>query len=225
MLPPPAIAQMKANHASILYDPASKASLPYFAGGISIVIHPRNPNAPTVHANYRYFELTSDAKEGETPEVTAWWFGGGSDLTPSYLFEEDVLHFHQVLHDACQPFGSSVYPTFKKWCDEYFYLPHRGESRGVGGIFYDDLCNEPHHKMPNASSVERPNTKEEIFALMRSCAEAFLPSYLPILKRRMGMPFTEQQRRWQLLRRGRYVEFNLVNDRCDFASFLSQSTY
>ena len=212
-LPPPAIAQMRANHSSIPYDPASNASLPYFAGGLSIVIHPRNPHAPTIHANYRYFELTSDPKEGETPEVIAWWFGGGSDLTPSYFYKEDAVHFHQVLSDACKPSGPSTYPTFKKWCDEYFYLPHRNESRGIGGIFYDDLCEEPHHRMPNAGPGERPNTKEDIFTLMKSCLESFLPSYMPILKRRMDMPYTEQQRRWQLLRRGRYVEFNLVHDR------------
>ncbi|CAG7850155.1 Oxygen-dependent coproporphyrinogen-III oxidase, mitochondrial Short=COX; Short=Coprogen oxidase; Short=Coproporphyrinogenase; Flags: Precursor [Serendipita indica DSM 11827] len=213
-LPPPAIAQMKSHHASIPYDPASKASLPYFAGGISIVIHPRNPHAPTIHANYRYFEITSDPAEGDgEPKILAWWFGGGSDLTPSYLYEEDTLHFHKTLYDACAPSGPAVYPAFKAWCDEYFYLPHRKESRGIGGIFYDDLCNEPHHRMPDAGPGERPSTPEEIFTLMKSCGESFLPSYIPILKRRIHMPFTEEERRWQLLRRGRYVEFNLIIDR------------
>ncbi|KAG8809998.1 Coproporphyrinogen-III oxidase [Serendipita sp. 399] len=212
-LPPPAIAQMKSTHASIPYDPNSKTSLPFFAGGISIVIHPRNPNAPTIHANYRYFEITSEAPEGEEPQVLAWWFGGGADLTPSFLFEEDAIHFHQTLRDACASSGPAVYPAFKKWCDEYFYLPHRQESRGIGGIFYDDLCNEAHHRMPDAGPGERPQTPEEVFTLMKSCGEAFLPSYLPILKRRINMPFTQQQRRWQLIRRGRYVEFNLIHDR------------
>jgi coproporphyrinogen III oxidase len=212
-LPPPAIAQMKANHSSIPYDPASKVSLPFFAGGLSLVIHPRNPHAPTVHANYRYFEITSEPEEGKTPEVLAWWFGGGCDLTPSYFYEEDAVHFHKTLYDACQPSGPAVYPTFKKWCDEYFYIPHRGESRGVGGVFYDDLCDEPHHRMPQVGPAERPNSPEEIFTLMKNLGESFLPSYLPILKKRMDMPFTDRERRWQLIRRGRYVEFNLVEDR------------
>jgi coproporphyrinogen III oxidase len=205
----PAIAAKR----TLSFDPESQAGLPFFVAGISLVIHPRNPHAPSVHANYRYFEVVSEPKEGQQSEVVAWWFGGGADLTPSYLYEEDAVHFHKTLHDACKPSGSAVYPAFKEWCDEYFYLPHRGESRGIGGIFYDDLSDIPHHKLENVGPTERPNTQEEIFSLMKNCGEAFLPSYLPILKRRMTMPFTEKERRWQLLRRGRYVEFNLVADR------------
>ena len=218
VLPPAAIAQMRANHESIPYDPASKTSLPYFAAGISIVLHPRNPYAPTIHANYRYFEIT-DEKDEST--VLAWWFGGGSDLTPSYFFEEDAVHFHKTLKGACDKHGTVLHPSLKKWCDEYFYLPHRSESRGVGGIFFDDLSEEVHARMPDSTrqnseekqTAERPWGKEEIFSFLRSCAESFLPSYLPILKKRMTMEYGEHQRRWQLLRRGRYVEFNLVIDR------------
>jgi coproporphyrinogen III oxidase len=218
LLPPAAIAQMRAHHGSIPYDPASGTSLPYFAAGISIVLHPRNPYAPTIHANYRYFEITDEADERK---VLAWWFGGGSDLTPSYLFEEDAVHFHRTLRDACDQHGSVMYPTLKKWCDEYFYLPHRSESRGIGGIFFDDLSDETHARMPHATrqspaekqTAERPWGQEEIFRFLRSCGESFLPSYLPILKKRMATPYGDHQRRWHLLRRGRYVEFNLVIDR------------
>lgn len=218
MLPPAAIAQMRAHHESIPYDPASKTSLPYFAAGISIVLHPRNPYAPTVHANYRYFEITDEKEESK---VLAWWFGGGSDLTPSYLFEEDAVHFHKTLKGACDKHGTILHLTLKKWCDEYFYLPHRNESRGIGGIFFDDLSDEVHARMPNSTkqypeekqTAERPWGKEEIFSFLRSCGESFLPSYLPLLKKRMATEYGEHQRRWQLLRRGRYVEFNLVIDR------------
>lgn len=218
LLPPAAIEQMRASHGSIPYDPASKTSLPFFAAGISIVLHPRNPYAPTIHANYRYFEITEEKDESQ---VLAWWFGGGSDLTPSYLFEEDAVHFHKTLKEACDKHGTIMYPCLKKWCDEYFYLPHRSESRGVGGIFFDDLSDEVHARMPNSTmqdpqekqTVERPWGQEEIFRFLRSCGESFLPSYLPILKKRMTTEYGEHQRRWQLLRRGRYVEFNLVIDR------------
>jgi coproporphyrinogen III oxidase len=156
MLPPAAIAQMRANHGSIPYDPASKTSLPYFAAGISIVLHPRNPYAPTIHANYRYFEITDEKDESK---VLAWWFGGGSDLTPSYLFEEDAVHFHKTLKEACDKHGTALHPSLKKWCDEYFYLPHRSESRGVGGIFFDDLSDEVHARMPN-STKQHPEEKQ-----------------------------------------------------------------
>lgn len=235
-LPPAAIKQMRAEHDDIPYDPTSNTSLPFFACGISLVIHPRNPHAPTVHANYRYFEITDDSlldlepsnstSDGpqEVPKpsgkVIAWWFGGGCDLTPSYVYEEDARTFHTTLKAACDPHGQSVYPAFKKWCDEYFYLPHRQETRGIGGIFFDDLAAGPHKRLPATSSPEeslspklRPSTAEEIFALVRSCGDAFSPSYIPILERRASTPSTEEQRRWQLIRRGRYVEFNLVYDR------------
>ncbi|KAI0054049.1 coproporphyrinogen III oxidase [Auriscalpium vulgare] len=217
-LPPAAIKQMRVEHASIPYDPDSTTALPFFAAGISLVIHPRNPHAPTVHANYRYFEIV-DAVAGPAPgpsNVIAWWFGGGSDLTPSYLYEEDAVHFHSTIKAACDPHGAALHPAFKKWCDEYFFIPHRKEARGLGGLFFDDLCSDPHKRMPDAQAADkttRPWTPEDIFAFVRSAGDAFIPSYIPIITRRMHLPSTEEERRWQLLRRGRYVEFNLVYDR------------
>ncbi len=166
--------------------------LSFFATGVSLVFHPHNPMAPTVHANFRYFE------RGDGSEPGSWWFGGGADLTPSYLFEEDAVHFHQTFKDACDKHHPDYYPRYKKWCDEYFYIPHRQECRGVGGIFFDDL-HEPGHK--------------ESFKFVSDCANAFIPSYLPIINRRKDLEYTEDQKKWQQLRRGRYVEFNLVYDR------------
>jgi coproporphyrinogen III oxidase len=217
VLPPAAIRQMRADHTSMPL-PEREDGLPFFAAGLSLVIHPRNPHAPTVHTNYRYFEITepepsSDVTEAGQPKVIAWWFGGGSDLTPSYLYPEDAVHFHQTLKSACEPHGSSLYPTFKEWCDEYFYLPHRCETRGVGGLFFDDLNEGPHLRLPPHTETSRPITPKEIFSFVSSLGNAFLPSYLPILQKRHTMPYTPHQRRWQLLRRGRYVEFNLVYDR------------
>jgi coproporphyrinogen III oxidase len=210
MLPPAAIKEMRADHSSIPYD--EKTSLPFFAAGISLVVHPRNPHAPTVHANYRYFEISEKAAEGEgTGKVVAWWFGGGSDLTPSYLYDEDARHFHTTLQYACNQHGSELYPVFKKWCDEYFYIVHRQETRGIGGLFFDDLSTEKHARL--SDDVKRPRSSEEIFSFIKAVGNSFIPSYLPILERRMSMPSTDQHRRWQLLRRGRYVEFNLVYDR------------
>ncbi|KAG1739406.1 Coproporphyrinogen III oxidase [Suillus paluster] len=210
MLPPAAIKEMRADHSNIPYD--EKTSLPFFAAGISLVVHPRNPHAPTVHANYRYFEITEKVAESDgTGKVVAWWFGGGSDLTPSYLYEEDARHFHRTLQNACNQHGSELYPAFKKWCDEYFYIVHRQETRGVGGLFFDDLSTEKHARL--SDDVERPRSAEEIFDFIKALGNSFIPSYLPILERRMSMPSTDQHRRWQLLRRGRYVEFNLVYDR------------
>ncbi len=164
----------------------------FFATGLSLVLHPWNPHAPTVHLNYRYFEL------GPAEAPVAWWFGGGADLTPSYLYEEDGVHFHTHLKQACDGVDPALYPDFKKRCDAYFWLKHRGEARGLGGIFYDDM---------------RDRDPQELFGLADRCMDAFLPSYLPILERRKDMPFTDAQRDWQLQRRGRYVEFNLVWDR------------
>ena len=166
--------------------------LDFFATGISLVLHPHNPMAPTVHANYRYFERGEGQKDG------SWWFGGGADLTPSYLFEDDAKHFHHIHKKVCDLHEVANYSAFKKWCDEYFHIKHRGERRGLGGIFFDDL---------NGAS------KNECFEFVRDCAQSFLPSYLPILERRKNLPFTEKQKQWQQLRRGRYVEFNLVYDR------------
>lgn len=162
------------------------------AMGVSLVLHPRNPYAPTVHLNVRYLEAR---KEGAEP---VWWFGGGMDLTPYYGFEEDAKHFHQTCKDALQPFGADYHPKFKKWCDEYFYLKHRKEPRGIGGIFYDDL-NKPDF--------------DSCFNLTKSVGDHFLAAYLPILERRLNTPYGEQERDFQAYRRGRYVEFNLVWDR------------
>lgn len=162
------------------------------AMGVSLVIHPNNPYAPTSHANVRFFIAEA---EGEEP---IWWFGGGFDLTPYYPFDEDILHWHQVSKAACDPFGDTVYPKFKQWCDDYFYLKHRGETRGVGGLFFDDL-NE--------------GGFEHCFALTRSIGEAYINAYAPILSKRKDTSYGEREREFHLYRRGRYVEFNLVFDR------------
>lgn len=166
--------------------------LSFFACGISLVFHPHNPMAPTVHANYRYFE------RGDGTQPGSWWFGGGSDLTPAYLFEEDARHFHQTHKEICDRHDPDYYPEFKQWCDDYFYIDHRDEARGVGGIFFDDLND---------------GDKDELFEFVEDCAGAFLPAYMPILERRKEMDYDERHRRWQRIRRGRYVEFNLVYDR------------
>ncbi|KAG6042306.1 hypothetical protein E4U41_000050 [Claviceps citrina] len=191
-LPKQAIRKMHANHKML--DP-NVESLDFFAAGLSMVLHPKNPMAPTVHLNYRYFETANPDGSSQ-----AWWFGGGSDLTPSYLFDEDAIHFHKTLKDACDSHDKTYYPRFKKWCDEYFYNKHRGECRGVGGIFFDDLD-------------EAESDQENTFAFIQDCLRAFIPSYLPILERRKDMPFNEQEKDWQQIRRGKYVEFNLVHDR------------
>lgn len=162
------------------------------AMGVSLVIHPNNPMVPTSHANVRFFVAE---KEGEEP---IWWFGGGFDLTPYYGFDEDCISWHQTAADLCQPFGEDVYPKYKAWCDRYFFLKHRNETRGVGGLFFDDL---------NEAGFAQS------FAFTQAVGEGFLNAYLPIVERRKDSPFSEQQRDFQLYRRGRYVEFNLVYDR------------
>jgi len=178
--------------------PSAAANRPEIAGrnweamGVSLVLHPRNPYAPTVHMNVRFFIATAEGCE------PVWWFGGGMDLTPYYGFEEDARHFHQTCKDALTPFGAELHPRFKKWCDEYFFLKHRNEPRGVGGIFYDDF---------NALDFEQS------FAMTRSVGDAFVAAYAPILKRRKDTPYGERERDFQAYRRGRYVEFNLVFDR------------
>jgi coproporphyrinogen III oxidase len=178
--------------------PSATANRPELAGcnfeaiGVSLVIHPQNPYVPTSHANVRYFAAS---KPGE---ITIWWFGGGFDLTPYYGFEEDAIHWHQTARQACEPFGEEVYPRYKAWCDEYFYLKHRQEPRGIGGLFFDDL---------NAWEFER------CFCFMRSVGDHFIEAYLPIVRRRKKQPFGEREREFQLYRRGRYVEFNLIYDR------------
>ncbi len=160
--------------------------------GVSLVIHPRNPYAPTSHANVRFFIAE---KEGAEP---VWWFGGGFDLTPYYGFEEDAVHWHSIAREACQPFGEDMYPCYKKWCDEYFFLKHRGEPRGIGGLFFDDL---------NEGGFAR------CFGFMTSVGDQYINAYLPIVARRKNTPYGERERDFQLYRRGRYVEFNLVYDR------------
>jgi coproporphyrinogen III oxidase len=162
------------------------------AMGISLVIHPLNPYVPTSHANVRFFIAE---KDGEAP---VWWFGGGFDLTPYYGFDEDCRHWHKTAKAACDPFGKGVYPKYKAWCDEYFYLKHRQEPRGIGGLFFDDL---------NAWGFERT------FEFMQSVGDYYVPAYLPIVKKRCETPYGERERDFQLYRRGRYVEFNLVYDR------------
>ncbi|MFZ2726585.1 MAG: oxygen-dependent coproporphyrinogen oxidase [Methylococcaceae bacterium] len=162
------------------------------AMGVSLVIHPKNPYVPTSHANVRF--LIAE-KEGEP---TIWWFGGGFDLTPYYAFYDDVIEWHQTARAACQPFGDDVYSKYKKWCDEYFFLTHRNETRGIGGLFFDDL---------NEGSFE------QCFAFMQSVGNHYTKAYLPIVQRRKDTPYGEREREFQLYRRGRYVEFNLVYDR------------
>lgn len=201
----PAIEKMRADHKSFVGSDVEK--LNFFAAGISLVLHPVNPMAPTVHLNYRYFE-TSDPRDPVNATGQAkqnWWFGGGTDLTPSYLFEDDAKHFHKTIKAACDKHDKEFYPKFKKWCDVYFRIPHRDEARGLGGIFFDDLD-------ANSAPGAR-NPQEELFQFCVSGLESFLPSYLPIIKKRKDMPYTQKQKEWQQLRRGRYVEFNLVHDR------------
>ncbi|WP_267896671.1 oxygen-dependent coproporphyrinogen oxidase [Salinibius halmophilus] len=178
--------------------PSASANRPELAGrtwqavGVSLVIHPKNPLVPTSHANVRMFVAE---KEGEEP---VWWFGGGYDLTPYYGFDEDCEHWHQTAKAAVEPFGTGLYKELKEWCDKYFYLNHRQEPRGVGGLFFDDF-----HRLGFDDS----------FAMMRSVGDSYLAAYLPIVQKRRAMQYTEAQRDWQLYRRGRYVEFNLVQDR------------
>lgn len=185
----------------------------FYATGTSMVLHPHNPYIPTVHLNYRYFEAGP-----------VWWFGGGADLTPYYPFREDAAHFHRTFKAACDANHPEYYPVFKRWCDEYFYLKHRQETRGIGGIFFDyqdgsdPLYRGPDSKGPAAiySSQLPPNqprTWEEIFKFVQDCGRAFLPAYVPIVERRKATEYGDRERQFQLYRRGRYVEFNLVYDR------------
>jgi len=178
--------------------PSASASRPELAGrhfqamGVSLVIHPRNPYVPTSHANVRFFIAEKDGAE------PVWWFGGGFDLTPYYGFRDDAMHWHRIAREACTPFGDHVYPHYKNWCDDYFYLKHRAEPRGIGGLFFDDL---------NEGGFDR------CFSLMQSIGDHYLPAYLPIVERRKDMAYGEHERDFQAYRRGRYVEFNLVYDR------------
>jgi coproporphyrinogen III oxidase len=177
--------------------PSATKTRPDLAGsgfqaiGVSLVIHPLNPYVPTAHANFRFF-TTGDG------DNAVWWFGGGFDLTPYYPFEEDIVHWHETAKAACDPFGDDLYARYKKWCDEYFFLEHRNETRGVGGLFFDDV---------NEAGFER------CFEFLQSAGDSFLPAYLPIVRKRKDHPYGERQREFQLHRRGRYVEFNLIYDR------------
>ena len=182
--------------------PSASAGRPEVAGrsfeamGVSLVLHPRNPYVPTVHMNVRFFIANPPA--GDAAARPVWWFGGGMDLTPYYGFEDDAVHFHRTCSDALAPFGAGRYPEYKAWCDRYFFLKHRNEPRGIGGVFFDDL-SEPDF--------------DAAFALTRSVGGSFTSAYLPLVERRRGLEYGERERSWQAFRRGRYVEFNLVFDR------------
>jgi coproporphyrinogen III oxidase len=198
---------------SILKQRPEAAGHGFYATGTSMVLHPHNPYIPTVHLNYRYFEAGP-----------VWWFGGGADLTPYYPFAEDAAHFHRAFQEACDQNHPEYYPVFKRWCDEYFYLKHRQETRGIGGIFFDyqDGLN-PLYRGPFPDSAaalysqQLPNQKhrtwEELFTFVQDCGNAFLKAYIPIVERRKDTEYGDRQRQFQLYRRGRYVEFNLVYDR------------
>uniref|UniRef100_A0A0B6ZU29 coproporphyrinogen oxidase n=1 Tax=Arion vulgaris TaxID=1028688 RepID=A0A0B6ZU29_9EUPU len=187
VLPPDAVRQMRARGKKMKGE-----SLKFFAAGVSSVVHPRNPHVPTVHFNYRYFEVEDEDGEKQ------WWFGGGTDLTPYYLVEADAALFHKALKKACDQHGKHLYPKYKKWCDDYFTVTHRGERRGIGGIFFDDV-DEP--------------TQEKCFNFVQSCADSVISSYIPIVQKHKKDSYSYAERQWQLLRRGRYVEFNLIYDR------------
>lgn len=198
---------------SILNQRPEAAGHGFYATGTSMVLHPRNPYVPTVHLNYRYFEAGP-----------VWWFGGGADLTPYYPFEEDAAHFHKTLKKACDEHHKDYYSVFKPWCDEYFYLKHRQEMRGVGGIFFDyqdgrgALYRGPNEKGPAAEKSQKvetlePRTWEQLFSFIQACGNSFLDGYGKIVKDRRSMEYGDRERQFQLYRRGRYVEFNLVYDR------------
>ncbi|WP_072620218.1 oxygen-dependent coproporphyrinogen oxidase [Spirulina major] len=198
---------------SILQNRPDAAGHEFYATGTSMVLHPRNPYIPTVHLNYRYFEAGP-----------VWWFGGGADLTPYYPFHEDAHHFHTTYKAACDRHNPHYYNIFKAWCDEYFYLKHRNEARGIGGIFFDyqddrgELYRGPNPDQAAADYSRQlgdvpSRTWEEVFAFVKDCSEAFLPAYVPIAQKRRGTEYSDRERQFQLYRRGRYVEFNLVYDR------------
>lgn len=187
-MPPEAVAAASARGVTRDVGYAPGEAVPFFAAGISSVMHPWNPMAPTMHFNYRYFET----------DRGLWWFGGGTDLTPAYLFDEDAKHFHSTLKDCCDRHDPGFYPKFKKWCDDYFLIKHRGERRGIGGIFFDDLNDR---------------SQEDLFRFSSDCTSQVCDAYLPVVKKRKDESYTEDQKRWQQIRRGRYVEYNLVYDR------------
>ena len=197
---------------SILNQRPEAKGHPWYATGTSMVLHPRNPYIPTVHLNYRYFEAGP-----------VWWFGGGADLTPFYPYLEDARHFHKVHKQACDSVSPELHKVFKPWCDEYFFLKHRGETRGIGGIFYDyqdgsgviykgQNPNGPAAKISNELG-SHPKSWDQLYSLAKSCGQAFLPAYIPIIEKRQSQTYGDRERQFQLYRRGRYVEFNLVWDR------------
>ena len=197
---------------AILVKHPEAAGQGFYATGTSMVLHPQNPYVPTVHLNYRYFEAGN-----------IWWFGGGVDLTPYYPFKEDAIHFHQTIKQACDRHHPEYYPAFKLWCDEYFYLQHRQEARGIGGIFFD--YQDSNSKLYGGSNSQGSAAQysnqvgnlnrswSELFALIQSCGNSFLPAYAPIVESRKNIEYGDRERNFQLYRRGRYVEFNLVYDR------------
>lgn len=245
-LPHNAIRQMSADHGNLVEKTgytfegpqADVNGLPFFAAGLSMVIHTKNPFCPTTHLNYRYFELThpptlNDGRPNPryeqankdadcVSEPVAWWFGGGADLTPMYLNEEDAAHFHTTLKAAADKHDPAFYPAWKRWCDKYFWLTHRSESRGVGGVFFDDLS------IPDGKSAveldlydgthastksSKKHDLESLFATVRSLGDAFVLAYVPIVQKRKNTPYTDKDLAWQRIRLGRYVEFNLIYDR------------
>jgi coproporphyrinogen III oxidase len=177
--------------ASMVGNTLASQSHEFFATGVSIVMHPRSPMVPIIHMNVRYFELTDGI----------WWFGGGIDLTPHYVIKEDAVYFHQALKNVCDAFDASYYAKFKAWADDYFFITHRNETRGIGGIFFDQLKADESH------------SKEQIFEFVKAVGNAFAPTYAHILKKNANLPYSEVEKEWQSIRRGRYVEFNLVLDR------------
>jgi coproporphyrinogen III oxidase len=273
MLPESAVQQMKSRGVGSNNSTFSgKGPFPFFACGMSLVLHPTNPHAPTAHANYRYFEVmipsstnnsSSSSDSSTSSDEKIWWFGGGADLTPSYLYDIDAQHFHKTLKAVCDKHdpsvfdqGISLYKRLKSWCDDYFYIPHRNERRGVGGIFFDDLdaksfktigmdvytkrnselnistpsridslvqekkeiqkldsIQNKKDKKENVKKEEVDNDQYSILPFVADCGASFIPSYLPIVEKRMNTLYTKEQKQWQQMRRGRYVEFNLVHDR------------
>lgn len=174
-------------------EPVEGQQLNFYATGVSIVLHPSNPMVPIIHMNVRYFEMSNGQ----------WWFGGGIDLTPHYIDEADAAFFHNTLKNVCDKHNSEYYPKYKKWADDYFYIPHRNETRGIGGIFFDKLTN----------NTDTTISKQQLFAFVQDVGNAFAPIYTSLMKKNKNKPYTEQNKQWQLLRRGRYVEFNLVYDK------------